>query len=305
MKILIVEDDHFFQEAVKRDLESAGYNVLICNNGRDAIKIIKDQEVRVAIIDWIMPGMDGITLCKEIRGLHLYRYVYIIMLTSKRRKQDTIIALEAGADDFLTKPADKEELISRIKVGMRILELENRLILSQRELLKLAKEDPLTNLLNRRSFLDEALKELDRAIREGREISTVMVDIDDFKRINDTYGHQIGDEIIIEFARRLQSSCRTYDILGRYGGEEFLILLPQTKSSSAVKIAKRIRSVIKNKPFKIMGEGITVTASFGVSVLKPDGRSKDDQIDDLVKRTDIALYEAKKGGKNRVAVNVK
>jgi len=305
MKILVAEDDHVSQMMVERYIVKEGYTVVLCDNGEDAFNIIKQQEVRMAIIDWIMPKMDGVTLCEEIRKLHLPRYTYLIMLTSKSETHDLVEALDSGADDFISKPVERAELVSRIKVGTRILKLEDDLIQSRKELIRLAREDSLTNLFNRRAFHDESVKEMDRAFREGQTVSLVMIDIDNFKLINDKYGHQSGDLVLIEIARRLHSLCRPYDILGRFGGEEFIILLPKTTASSASKIAERIRYDIFNKPIDVRGGEINVTISIGLSNIFPVFGPRDAQIDDLIKRADIALYRAKRDGKNKVAVNVK
>lgn len=303
MKALVIEDDQVSRLMVQKYLEAAGFHVVACPSGQEGLNIIKEQGIRVAIIDWVMPGMDGVSLCRKVRSLGLKRYIYMIILTGKNRKNDLVEAFDAGADDFITKPFDRDELISRVKVGVRIIDLEDKRLKTQKELLRLAKEDPLTNLLNRRALLDEVLNELNRSGREGRSVSAIMVDVDNFKRINDRHGHIEGDAILTEFAERLQKSCRPYDKVGRYGGEEFLVLLPNTPGDAALTVAERMLGDVNSTVFLAGGRKVNLSASFGVATITPGGKDREKQLDELIRMADQALYKAKKKGKGRVEAN--
>ena len=307
MKMMIVEDDPFVQKVVKKVFAGMGFEVLSCGDGATALDFIKNDRIQLAVVDWILPEMDGLTLCRRVRKLKLSRYIYIIVLTSRNRKEDLVQALDAGADDYIAKPFDENELAARARVGMRIIQLENKLINNQKRLMKLAKEDPLTGILNRRSLFDGILKEINRASREGTSFATILIDADDFKSINDTHGHLAGDMVLIEFARRIQDSCREYDLLGRYGGEEFLVFLPRTDRDGAIRVAERIRTSLRERQMDFGGQKVELGASLGVS---PFSYEKTDRpaeniealFDEMIKRSDYALYMAKKEGKNRVVV---
>ncbi len=307
MKMLIVEDDPFVQKVVKKVFAGMGFEVLTCGDGATALDFIKNDRIQFAVVDWILPEMDGLTLCRRARKLKLSRYIYMIVLTSRNRKEDLVQALDAGADDYIAKPFDETELAARARVGMRIIQLENKLINNQKRLMKLAREDPLTGILNRRSLFDGILKEINRASREGASAATILVDADNFKAINDTHGHLAGDVVLTEFSRRLQDSCREYDLLGRYGGEEFLVFLPRTDREGAIRVAERIRSSLREKPMAFGEQKIELSASLGVCAYtfeKSEKRAENVEavFDEMIKRTDYALYMAKKEGKNRVVV---
>ncbi len=307
MKMLIVEDDPFVQKVVKKVFTGMGFEVLACGDGATAIDFIKNDRIQFAVVDWILPEMDGLTLCRKVRKLKLSRYIYMIVLTSRNKKEDLVQALDAGADDYIAKPFDERELSARARVGMRIIQLENKLINNQKRLMKLAKEDPLTGILNRRSLFDGILKEINRASREGASMATILVDADNFKAINDTHGHLAGDVALSEFAKRLQDSCREYDLLGRYSGEEFLVFLPRTDREGAIRVAERIRTSLRAKPLVFGEHRVELAASLGVCAYTFDKSTKradnvEAVFDEMIKRTDYALYMAKKEGKNRVVV---
>jgi two-component system cell cycle response regulator len=303
MKILIADDEKVSQLALKRTLEKEKFNIELCKNGKKALEIINnDKDVRIVILNLSLPDMDGLSLCREIRRLSLFRYIYVIVILSGNR-EEVREAMEAGADDYITTPFENDFFMFRIKSGVRLLNVEEKLSKSQKELMRLVKEDSLTTLLNRRAFLDEAVKQLDRASRENHPMSAVIVDIDDFKSINELYGNYIGDRILVEFANRLRFGCRPYDIIGRYGGEEFFVLLPNAKLTNAVKIAKRLRSIVSKKYYDVQGRSVKITASFGVSFILPDVGLKDRQIDILIKKTEVALRKAKSEGYDKIALN--
>jgi two-component system, cell cycle response regulator len=303
MKILIADDEKVSQLALKRTLEKEKYKTELSKNGKKAFELIKDdKDIRIVILNLDLPDMDGRTLCREIRRLNLFRYIYVIVILSDNKK-DLYDTMEAGADDYITTPFENDFFIFKIKAGIRILETEDKLYKSQKELMRLVKEDSLTTLLNRRAFLDESIKQLDRASREDHPMSAIIIDIDDFKSINELYGNNIGDRILVEFANRIRFGCRPYDIIGRYGGEEFFVLLPNAKVHNAAKIAKRLRSILSKKYYDIQGRSIKCTASFGVSFIMPDVGPKDRQIDILIKKTEVALHKAKSEGYDKIALN--
>ena len=196
----------------------------------------------------MMPSMDGVEICRALRAMKPAPYIYLLLLTSRDQKQDVVEGIEAGADDYLIKPFDPQELRARIHAGERIIELEDRLIRAQEALRELATHDPLTGLLNRRACLDSLLTEFNRGCRTRNPLCIVMADIDHFKRVNDTHGHLVGDEVLCEVARRMQRSMRRYDIVARFGGEEFLLVLPECSLEEGVKLAERIRLLVRSEP---------------------------------------------------------
>ena len=290
MKILVAEDDPISQRVVQANLLEWGYEVTVASDGSEAWAIMRQEESPSLVIsDWMMPGMDGLTLCRKIRRMERPGYIYFIILTAKK---GVVEALEAGADDFLTKPFNPEELKYRIRIGERILNLERRI-------LELANTDMLTGLLNRRAFMEKIRQEISRTQREKRPLSLIMADIDHFKRINDAYGHQAGDLVLQRFAEQLTASTRPYDFTGRYGGEEFIVCLPGTGRSGAGSIAERIRRQTEDMEIMLPDESgpIRITASFGTASHEEGPRV---DVDLLIKRADEALYRAKRGGRNRV-----
>jgi two-component system cell cycle response regulator len=295
MKILIAEDDPISRRVLEANLLEWGYEVIVASDGGEAWEIIQQPETPHLIIsDWMMPGIDGLALCREIRNMEKSVYIYFIILTTKGEKKNIIEGLEAGADDFLTKPFNREELKYRIRIGERIINLERRI-------LELANTDALTGLLNRRAFMERIGVEMVRSQRQKNPLSLIMTDIDHFKRVNDTHGHQVGDLVLQRFAGQLTTSARPYDFVGRYGGEEFVICLPGTDGRQAGPVAERMCRQIEDMEIMLPdGSGsIRVTASFGTAFYSIDSG---EHIDLLIKRADDALYLAKKEGRNRVCV---
>ena len=295
MKILIAEDDPISRRVLEANLLEWGYEVIVASDGGEAWEIIQQPETPHLIIsDWMMPGVDGLALCREIRNMEKSVYIYFIILTTKGEKKNIIEGLEAGADDFMTKPFNREELKYRIRIGERIINLERRI-------LELANTDALTGLLNRRAFMERIGVEMLRSQRQKNPLSLIMTDIDHFNRVNDTHGHQVGDLVLQRFAGQLTTSARPYDFLGRYGGEEFVICLPGTDGRQSGPVAERMRRQIEDMEIMLPdGSGsIRVTASFGTA---PYSIESGEHIDLLIKKADDALYLAKKEGRNRVCV---
>jgi two-component system cell cycle response regulator len=242
----------------------------------------------------MMPEMDGLELCHRMREIQTAGYIYFIILTSRMEKKDIIKGLEAGADDYLTKPFDQEELRCRVKIGERILNLERRI-------LELANTDSLTRVLNRRAFMERCQIEIQRCNRECVPLSLILADIDHFKRVNDQYGHQVGDMVLQKFAGQLSASTRPYDFVARYGGEEFIVCLPGIDCQKAGLAAERMRRLVEAIRLTVptTTDCFSITASFGVASLRI---SYEDCLDPLIGLADSAMYHAKQEGRNRVCV---
>jgi diguanylate cyclase (GGDEF)-like protein len=299
--ILLAEDDPVTRKLLKKNLVRAGYQVTCVENGHEALTLFKKSFYPIVLTDWIMPEMDGLELCRAIRKISMNGYVYIIMLTVRDSKTDIISGLEAGADDYLTKPVNNAELIARLKTGTRVLELEKSLKTANKEIKILSTTDPLTGSYNR-SYMQERFPwEIRRAKRYNRSLSVVMCDIDHFKSVNDTYGHQMGDTVLKELVRGIKESVRQeIDWVCRYGGEEFLIVTPETDIAGASVMAERLRDAISKKKFRRKGIEIGITISFGVTGF--DMETPDHKItpENMVSKADEYLYQAKQAGRNRV-----
>lgn len=299
MKILIADDDNVSRLLLEKTLEKAGYEVLSVDNGRKAVEQLSSPDgPRLALVDWVMPELDGPSVCHEVRKRAEKSYVYIILLTSKESKESTVEGLKAGADDYVIKPCNSEELKARLLAGRRILQLEDKLVEAREEMRFRASRDALTSLWNRGVILELLDKELDRARREHSFMSLLLCDVDHFKRINDVYGHLVGDEVLQQVAKRLRASLRSYDSVGRYGGEEFLILLTGCDAVHTGIRADQIREAIASIVFETARGPLSLTMSVGA--LATSDWSKDMTGSDLLKRADEALYDAKTAGRNRV-----
>jgi len=246
--VLIAEDDPIFRHLLESWLQKWECKVTAVDNGMDAWNVLQQANApQMAIFDWMMPAMDGVELCKRIRAQEHGPYRYLLLLTAKYEKQDVVTGLDAGADDYLTKPFDVDELRARVRSGKRILELQHALIRTQEALQYEAAHDPLTGLWNRGAILDLLRRETQRHQRTGSALGIIMADLDYFKNINDTHGHLIGDAVLREISNRLQASVRTYDFIGRYGGEEFLVIIPSCNPSDLQASAERLRFTIADK----------------------------------------------------------
>lgn len=304
MRVLIADDDPISRLALETKLTECGYEVVGCGNGTEALRVMEGPDApQLAILDWIMPDLDGLSVCREIRKRGREAYVYVLMLTVRDRKQDLIVALEAGADDYLTKPFDLNELKARLWTGRRILALQQELIASRDDLRIQASHDPLTSLWNRGAILSLLKQEMDRASRESAPMGVALGDLDLFKQINDRYGHLVGDAVLRQVTAALQQNMRLYDAVGRYGGEEFLIVIPGCDLEQARQTAERLRLCVEALPLTIepepgRSETIHVTMSFGVAAMTPPSRLADP--DGFIRDADTALYRAKEGKGNRV-----
>ncbi|PSH03473.1 MAG: diguanylate cyclase response regulator [Acidobacteria bacterium] len=295
--ILIADDDPVSCKLLTALLTKWGYAPKVVHDGLSAQReLCKQDAPELAILDWLMPGLDGIQVIKELRATHPVSYTYVLLLTSKGQKKDILEGLEAGADDYLRKPFDAQELHARLRVGSRILELQNRLIKALETTEYRATHDSLTGLYNRAAIMDRFEQEAARCMRADHPLGVIMADVDHFKAINDNYGHLAGDEVLKQLSAHMKSALRPYDSLGRYGGEEFLILAPECGLNEALSIAERIRSSVAKDKLIIDNVEIAVTISVGVSSAQGLGLT----VNQLLRSADDALYSAKSNGRNRV-----
>ena len=295
MKILIADDSIVSRHLLEATLRKWGYEVIVACDGAEAWEILqRDAAPAIAILDWVMPSLTGPEVCRRVRLQQGQEpYTYMLLLTSKSMKEDLIEGMDAGADDYITKPFDQHELQVRLRAGTRIVKL-------QQELRRQAAHDPLTGVLSRSKAFEMFDRELQRSIRESLPLSVLLVDLDHFKIVNDTYGHLAGDDVLREAARRLKDGVRNYDILARYGGEEFLILMPGCDEVAGRAQAERLRAAISDGPIRMgTASGVLhpLTASFGVTISSPVTLESPES---LVRVADMALYEAKRLGRNRV-----
>jgi diguanylate cyclase (GGDEF)-like protein len=288
-KVLIADDDPAMLRMLAKWLESEGYQVLRAGDGRMAMELIEAERPRLLVTDWEMPNINGLELCRWVREQDFGHYLYTIFLTMRTESSELVKCLEAGADDFLKKPIDRNELLARIRSGSRVMDLEQRLS-------RLAKTDAITGLATRRVLLDDLNREWSRSQRYHTPLSCVMIDIDFFKRVNDTHGHQAGDEILRRLGHVLQNEIRGCESLGRFGGEEFLVVLPETTEVQAIEWAERARSRIAEMAVAVNGSEIKVSASFGVAQRLADTATTETLID----MADQALVVAKRSGRDRV-----
>jgi two-component system cell cycle response regulator len=295
--VLIAEDDPVSARVLERHLTDWGCETIVARDGRAAWGEIRKENVRLALLDWMMPGLDGVEICRRVRRMPLTRYKYLILLTARDDPRDIVVGLEAGADDYMTKPLDYLELRARLNTGRRVIELEDQLRATQRRLYALATRDGLTGLWNRTAILDFLERELERRARRGDPVSLMMIDVDRFKTINDQHGHLAGDAAFRTVARRLRKKLRPYDRLGRYGGDEVLVVLPGCGPEEAASVAERLRSAVSDQAVRVGKKAVPLTLSIGVA--SADG-ARPGSTDLLIKAGDDALYRAKKAGRNRV-----
>lgn len=298
IRVLIADDDPLALRHLEDILKSWGYEVVVAHNGNEAWELLKGKDSpRLAILDWIMPDIDGVELCRNIRSQVQEPYIYILLLTVYDRETHLIEGLEAGADDYVSKPFRLHELQARLEAGKRILKMQEQLITQRDRLEIMATKDPVTEIWNRRAILDILDKELGRAVREGTSIGLVMLDLDHFKGINDVYGHLVGDTVLYETAQRMTSSVRSYDSIGRYGGDEFLLVLPRCGLEEAANLGERLRRQLEDEPISFGKGALTVTCSLGVSASGPKPGM---DTTSLIRLADEALSRAKQKGRNRL-----
>jgi len=297
VKILVADDSPVYRKLVEQSLSEEHYTVLLAKNGRQAMDLFNEHQPELVITDWSMPDISGIELCQRIRQDNQQFYAYVILVTGNTDKEEVIEGLAAGADDYLTKPFHPGELQARVRVGRRIIDLHREVQYKNRQLEEMALTDPLTGLPNRRAIEFWASRQLSAAVRHDFPIWVVIADLDHFKSINDTHGHDAGDIVLKSFAEILKSNTRRSNICGRLGGEEFLLIVTHVEKENVTIAIERIRKQFATEKFTVADRTFGATASFGIAGIRattcPD-------FNDLVTRADAALYSAKRQGRNRV-----
>jgi len=299
MQALVVDDSAVYRKLIGDHLRSWGFGVTLAETGSDAWHILQQPDSpKLVLLDWVLPDLDGIELCKRIRQSGACgSYIYVILLTSNEGRQNMLDAMQAGADDYLVKPFDEMELKARLLVGKRILDLQEELVSARESMRHAATHDSLTGLMNRGEVIAMLQRELERARRERKPVAVILGDIDHFKNVNDTLGHLFGDEALREIGRRLCAQVRVYDGVGRYGGEEFLVVLPNCELAGALLRANELRAMVAGTPVVCSGKERLITMSFGVAVSACGGKN---DLEALLNQADAGLYAAKDKGRNRV-----
>jgi two-component system, cell cycle response regulator len=296
MRILIAEDDMTSRLMLQAVLSKWGYETVVVEDGKSAWAIMQQNDApSLALLDWEMPEMDGLAVCRRIRENNPPNPPYLIILTSRGDKADIVAGLNSGANDYISKPYDNSELQARINVGQRMVDLQTELLDAKNALAYEAMHDPLTGALNRKAIIECLAKELTRTMRRGSTLSIGLCAIDHFKLVNDTYGHQAGDAVLCSFVNTIQNCLRGYDLVGRYGGEEFLIVAPDSTGSSRDGLYERLRKQIDRLQTTTKPGVVRVTVSIGVA-----GTGHSTTVDALLEEADAALYRAKEAGRNRV-----
>ena len=301
MKILVADDDPVSCRLMQRMLERDGYEVVVAADGRAAVSALTSSDgPKLALIDWMMPELDGPGVCAEVRCRPDGSYVYILLLTSKQSQEDIVEGLEAGADDYLTKPCNPAEVKARLMTGRRILELEQKLVEAREGMRFRATHDGLTQLMNRTAILTHLHQALERSTRNGLPCAVLLCDIDHFKRINDVHGHVAGDTVLENFAKRLQRAVRAGDAIGRYGGEEFLIVLEGCSTEDVATRAEQVRRLVTDTPFRVRESVLKVSASIGgISI---NGSHRPITPEQMIDLADAAMYQAKAGGRDCIRI---
>lgn len=299
MKVLIADDSPTMRRLLYSTLKEWGYEVVQAHDGEQALQILsEDDPPPIAILDWVMPKITGPELCRQVRSRKSRTYTYILLLTSKAQHQDLIEGMGAGADDYIVKPFDRPEMEVRLRAGRRIVDLQTELMQMQGALREQATRDALTHCWNRFSLFDILAREIHRCHREQHALGVIMLDLDHFKWVNDTYGHVCGDEVLKQVVKRVESAMRSYDTLGRYGGEEFICVLSGCGEQSVKSYAERIRASVEASPIEWMDQPVKMTSSFGAVAGIPTADLTPDR---LIRIADEALYRAKREGRNRVS----
>lgn len=299
MRVLVAEDSPVYRKLLGTHLQEWGFKQTVVNDGSEAWRLLQRPDCpKLILLDWVLPGVDGVELCRRIRSQagEGRSYCYVVLLTGKDARQDMLEAMQAGADDYLVKPFDEWELRARLMVGKRILELNQELVYAREQMRHAATHDSLTGVMNRFEIVDSLRRELDRGCRNDKPIGIILADIDHFKRVNDSFGHLFGDEALKEISRRFRSSLRVYDGVGRYGGEEFLLILPGCDLMTTIIRADQIRANVATKPVTWSKTNRDITVSMGVACAEPGNTN----IQMLLGQVDKGLYEAKRKGRNRV-----
>lgn len=296
MRVLIAEDDLTSRTILTAILQKWGYEVECAVDGKEALEILQQPDApRLALMDWSMPELSGIEVCRRLRENQGNDSIYIIILTAKSEKNNIVQGLNTGANDYIIKPYDNDELQARINVGKRMVEIQAELEKAKQALIHETMHDVLTGVYNRKAILSMLKKELYRTLRNGGTLSVGMCDLDYFKNVNDQYGHQTGDDVLQGFTRIITDSLREYDLVGRYGGEEFLVIIPSSGDNQKVMDFNRLCKTVADSKIETRSGEISVTMSLGIT--QSDGKHS---VDEILAEADDALYRAKDKGRNRV-----
>jgi two-component system cell cycle response regulator len=302
IQILIADSNLVFQSVLHRMLTGWGYDVLVARDGLEAYSLLQAEAgPRMAILDSRLPGMNAVEICRRVRALNQLNYPYLLLLTESGPMEDLVAAMDAGADDYVTRPFHSQEFRARLRVGSRIVKLQERLISAREELYEQATRDSLTGFWNREAIIRILDSEIARASRGGTSVAVVMADIDHFKEVNDCFGHIAGDSVLRETTHRMSSVLRKYDSMGRFGGEEFLIVVPGCHFEASLAVVERLREVVSCQPYSAGGAECAVTCSFGLAWSACAGTTDAHQ---LLREADEALYAAKRNGRNRVETHI-
>jgi diguanylate cyclase (GGDEF)-like protein len=303
LRLLLVEDEPTQLLLTRRMLQRGGYEVETAGDGATALEKLATGRFQLLVTDWEMPGMDGPTLCRKVRATRLPGYLYILLLTGQISTRSVVIGLDAGADDYVRKPADEAELLARLAAGRRIVQLEQSLRDANAQIQHLSITDPLVNTYNRRYLNEQIIHEVEQARRGPHALSAILADLDFFKSINDRHGHQVGDEVLRHFVALARGAIReNVDWVARYGGEEFVVVLPDTDLSAAVKVAEEVRKLCAGSALTSDAGELKFTVSFGVAALGSGAGSNGPAAEALLRQADAALYRSKREGRNRVTV---
>jgi two-component system cell cycle response regulator len=299
--VLVADDSAVFRKLVEHTLSVEKYTLVFARSGHEAVKLFENLHPSLAIIDWNMPDLTGIEICQHIRAKSQTSYTYTILLTGMAEKENVVAGLAAGADDYLTKPFHDQELVARVGVGVRIIELQRQIEAKNILLEQLALTDALTGLPNRRAVDDWATRQVSAAARHGFSFWVTVADLDHFKGVNDAHGHAAGDQVLRKFSEILKATSRRSDICGRLGGEEFVMIFTHASRDDARTVVERVRKELEATQFSFSGRRLRVTASFGMAGF--EGVDAPD-FDRLIAQADAALYSAKRLGRNRVEMAI-
>jgi two-component system cell cycle response regulator len=303
-KVLLVDDDELLRLQLSSLLQHAGYIVSVAASGEEALRRLDTEPCSIVISDWDMPEMDGIALTRHLRNQRLDSYIYVFLLTARRGKRDIVVGLQAGADDYISKDASPEEILARLETARRIVTLEQALRSANRENRRLAVTDALTGARNRRYLMKYLPREYDRCKRYGHAIALLVCDLDRFKLVNDGYGHDAGDDVLREFCIRAQACLRSTDWMARTGGEEFIVVLPETDLAGAGVVGERIRGAIDIEAIPTCVGPLQVTVSVGISAVSLPREHPQLSPTDLLQAADKCLYDSKQQGRNRVTAKL-
>jgi len=302
--VLIVDDDELVLAKLEEIVASAGYSVRTAHGGADAMRFLEDGSASVVVTDLKMPGMDGLELCRLIRGREWPGYIYIVLLTVQDEEEDILAGFEAGADDYVSKRTSKAQLMARLRTAKRILSLEHCLKIALENKRQLAMTDPLTGVFNRRYLVRHLGRELNRSQRFGGDVSLMMLDVDHFKRINDTFGHLVGDSALKQLTAKIAECLRrATDWCARIGGDEFVVVLEGANVEEARRCAEKVRQTVSGMSIDTPRGPVNITISIGISGLERFADKQSVTVQSLLDQADTSLYASKICGRNRVTLS--